>query len=68
MKDFRVNCRTNRVKLVFNVEKLLMDGEFPVEYATGKIFFRQDSGRISENARSLAAFVLPFACFAPRGT
>jgi hypothetical protein len=47
-----------------DVEKLLTEGEFPVEYAKSKIFFLQDRARIVAESRSQAAFVLRFACFA----
>jgi hypothetical protein len=49
-----------------DVEKLLTEGEFPVEYAGTKIFFLQDRARIVAESRLQAAFVLRFACFASR--
>jgi hypothetical protein len=49
-----------------DVENLLTDGEFPVEYATTKFFSARDLARIVADRRSHAAFVLRFACFASR--
>jgi hypothetical protein len=49
-----------------DVENLLMDGEFPVEYATTKFFSARYLARIVADGRSSAAFVLRFACFASR--
>ena len=76
MEDFRVICRTERVKQKACrtpqtaranpclhtvapqarrcVENLLTHGEFPVEYATTKIFLGQDSARIVAEQRSQA--------------
>ena len=62
----RCACLAEARSAKANVENLLMDGEFPVEYTATKIFFLQDSARIVAESRSQAAFVLRFACFASR--